>query len=92
MRRTTRSHVIFGMNLKESDVGLGLKNGAIVFGLEADTSSQQLTLPLDRNLLVQHAPDSRRVVFYAQTHFEVRWGHSIEGYFITSVHVVWVWC
>src|SRR5216684_1533618 len=39
VRRASRAHVIFRMNLEEADIGPGLDDRAVVLGLEADASA-----------------------------------------------------
>jgi len=48
VRRTSRAHVIFSMDLKETDVGQGFDNGAVMLGLEADAGSRRNEIPGSR--------------------------------------------
>src|SRR6266478_9773515 len=41
VRRASRAHVIFRMNLKEADVRPGLDDRAVVLGLEADAAPRR---------------------------------------------------
>src|SRR5216684_3922595 len=48
VRRTSRAHVIFRMDLKETDVGQRFDNGAVMLGLEADAGSRRNEIPGSR--------------------------------------------
>src|SRR5258708_37967188 len=48
MRRTSRSHVVFRMNLEEADVRPCLDNRAVVLCLEADAGARRNEIPGSR--------------------------------------------